>query len=170
MLLSVAAAGGVDVGVDPGAAAGFAEADLAIARAERGFVLRLGAAVGTTTEQQVMTDRVERRETSVRLGAGYRWGRGDWWLQPGAAAALVLSDVTALDLMGRPGVVRATPAAELAFAVARHLGGRFSLRAEAATRLFPLADRYLIDGVGEVGRSPRASFSAALGVQSDFDW
>jgi hypothetical protein len=82
----------------------------------------------------------------------------------------VLADVTALDLMGRPGVVRAAPAVELAFAFARRLGGRWSLRAEAATRLFPLADRYLIDGVGEVGRSPRASVSAALGVQCDFDW
>jgi hypothetical protein len=170
MLVSLAAAGGVDVGVDPGEATGFGQFDLGVARAEQGFVLRLGAAVGSTTEQRVMSDRVERRETSVRLGVGYRFERGDWWIQPGAGAALVLADVTALDLMGRPGVVRAAPAGEVSFAFARRVGGRWSLRAEAATRLFPLADRYLIDGVGEVGRSPRASVSAALGLQSDFDW
>jgi len=169
-LLSLAAAGGVDVGVNPGEATGFGAFDLAIGRAQQGFVLRLGAAVGSTTEQRVMTDRVERRETSFQLGGGYHALHGEWWIQPGAAAALVLADVTALDLMGRPGVVRLAPAVELSFAFARHLGGRWSLRAEAATRLFPLADRYLIDGVGEVGRSPRASVSAALGVQSDFDW
>lgn len=168
--LSLALAGAVAVDAAPTDAAVAAEIDsmLALPRL-RGVRLRLALHATSVTTQQSPTDHIERWTTGLRVGGGWRFERHGWFLQPGVALALLFAHVTALDLAGQPSIVRLHPGADFSLVAGVPIGGRFSLRAEIATTLFPSADRYLIDPVGEVGSSPRVTSMVGLGLQADWN-
>jgi hypothetical protein len=168
--LSLALAGGVAVDADPADAAAAAEIDSTLALPRlRGAVLRLAWHATSVTTQTSRTDHIERWTTGVRAGLAWRWQRRSFFLQPGAALALLFAHVAATDLAGQPSVVRLHPGADFSLVAGVPIGGRFSLRAEIATTVFPSADRYLIDPIGEVGSSPRVTTMVGLGLQADWN-
>jgi hypothetical protein len=79
----------------------------------------------------------------------------------------MISRVVALDLVGQPSKVRVNPSLGGSLVAGVRLFGTWSARAELGGNARPLRDVYSVRPTGELGRSPRATFSLAFGLQVD---
>lgn len=164
-VFSLAAAGGVGVGFSPGAVQALGQIDASWRPWGGRFVLRGALSAESPTTQQTNVDRVRLTRLSAGAAAGLRTRPEPVWIQVLAGAGLGATIVEPLDLPGDSSRMRAHPAASLAGAVGLTLGSGVSLRAELASAVFLLTDRYSITPEGEVARSPRGTAFFTVGVE-----
>jgi hypothetical protein len=150
--------------VSPGAAASIGELAIGLrgAGAVRG---RLVGTIAGPSTQGMEPARVRLATGAARLELSWRWGEGDWWLEPGVGAGVVATRATPVDLEQGRAITRWHPLLCAGAAIGRQLVGAWSARAEIGGSVHPRGDEYVIDPAGVVGRTPLGAVSVGLGLQ-----
>jgi len=167
---TVAVAGGAELGVDPVLLAAIGAVAIEVAPGVWPIAVRArGVLSGATDQSEAASgDRIELSRIGVTLELSRRLALGPAvWIEPRAGGGAIVTRVTALDVEGQPSLTRVHPAVTLATTLAIRLAGPLWLGAELHAAVLPLGDRYVIDPIGEVGRSPLLLASALGSIGAD---
>jgi hypothetical protein len=153
--------------IGPTASSWSGEATAGARRGSWGLFLAAGLAAPTTQEarSQDAVDHVRRSELSFRLDFSRLFAGRTFWIEPGLGASILLSQVTALDLPGRPSVARSDFGPDAILVVGAHLSAALSVAASMTGAYLLRQDRYTISPEGTVARSPSARLTMGLGFR-----
>lgn len=161
--LAVGALGGFVVGGAPAVVAAAGQLDFSVRWLP--LLVRIAALIESPTVQH-RQDRpsLHRWESRFRLEVGADLVLDVWRLTPSFGAGVALSRAWAPDPDNEPSVTRVLPVLSLALDVSRAIG-RWRVRSQLCINAYPSHDQYLLENVGELGRSPQASLLLVVGIE-----
>lgn len=153
--LAIGVSGGAELAPDIDSGE-FAQIELSLRRGS--WQLRAAGSVDTRNE---FHSDVDRRLITSRLELGAREPAGRMWVRWLAGGGIAISDFRSLIFVAPGSVTTLLPVVSGSGAL-----GRGPFRVEATALGFPVADRYLYNGI-ELARSPRYSLMLSLGLEFD---
>ena len=166
--LAFAILGGVDVAsAESMQVSGVGRVDVSLGLPHR-LVGRASISAGMGTRSSEPTEH-RRRQVLGRLDLGMRLVRDGYWLQPGASLGAAVSRIAAIvpvDMnLGEQATTRVHPVLGALTSAGARLGERIWFRADVDLSFYPIADRYLVEPLGEIARSPRVSAFLLAGIE-----
>jgi hypothetical protein len=168
-VLSLGLSGFLGATADPTTTSALGQVEAALGKRDRLFRLRLCAALLSPIITGTSPDRVEQRQSFIRLEAADRLRSGWGFVQPGVGVGVMIAHVKLPDVTGQPGKMQYLAGFGASMVSGINLAGPVWARAELSGNVFPFRELYLAAPAREIGHSPRASFAFTLGLELDLE-